>query len=412
MLSIAKCEWLAICRVKEKDRMRIGLAISKDDPQIGGGLTYIQEILQAVNSVLQETNHTFYLIGYEPEKPRYLDDIKLPWLTLHQAELLARPPARDYEYFPEIAQANLDLICYLQPWLGEILDIPYISTVWDLQHRRQPFFPEVSLFDEFNRREEMYRRSLQRAAYIIAPNEVAKAEIVAFYQVAPERVRPIHLPTPAFALSPQPHPDEEGLFRRLGVNRQYLFYPAQLWPHKNHILLLWMLRDLKERHGQDLQLVLTGSDRKNLPFLTEKIVELGLEDQVILGGFVSQPDLVPLYQRAAALVFPSLFGPENFPPLEAFALGCPVVAGRIAGAEEQMGDAAILVEPTNHELWSDAVASILRDKRLRSDLVAKGKKRATSFGPTEFAREMLRLFDEFALYRRTWPSSGDAATFE
>jgi glycosyltransferase involved in cell wall biosynthesis len=392
--------------------MRIGIAISKDDPQIGGGLTYIQEILDAINGILAETKHTFYLIGYEPEKPAHLSDIQLPWLTLHQAELLSRPPVRDYEYFPDIATANLDLICYLQPWVGEILDIPYISTVWDLQHRLQPFFPEVSLFNEFDRREEMYRRSLQRAAYIITPNEVGKQEIVRFYQVAPERVWPIALPTPAFALAPQPHPDEEGLFRRLGVDRPYLFYPDQLWPHKNHILLLLMLRDLKSRHALDLQLVLTGSDRKNLPFITEKITQLGLVEQVILAGFVSQPDLPPLYRRAAALVFPSLFGPENFPPLEAFALECPVVAGRIPGAQEQMGDAAILVDPTNHELWSDAVARVLLDKELRATLVARGKKRAFSFGPTEFAREMLRVFDEFELYRRTWPSSEDTVTFD
>jgi len=173
-----------------------------------------------------------------------------------------------------------------------------------------------------------------------------------------------------------------------------------------------MLKDLKERYGQNLQLVLTGSDRRNQPFLIEKIAQLGLEEQVIFGGFVSQPDLVPLYQRATALVFPSLFGPENFPPLEAFALGCPVAAGRIPGAEEQMGDAAILVDPTNHELWSDALISILQDKELRSTLVERGKKRAASFGPIEFARELLRLFDDFALYRRTWPSSEDAVAFE
>jgi glycosyltransferase involved in cell wall biosynthesis len=388
--------------------MRIGIAISKDDPQIGGGLTYVQEILEAINGVLSETKHTFYLIGYEPEKPAHLGNILLPWLKLHQAALLSRPPARDYEYYPDIAAANLDLICYLQPWMGEILDIPYISTVWDLQHRLQPFFPEVSLFNEFDRREETYRRALQRAAFIITPNEVGKQEIVRFYQVAPERVRPIALPTPAFALANQSHPDEDGLFRRLGVNRDYLFYPAQLWPHKNHILLLLMLKDLKDRHGLDLQLVLTGSDRKNLPFLSEKIARLGLEEQVILAGFVTQPDLPPLYRRAAALVFPSLFGPENFPPLEAFALECPVIAGRIPGAEEQMGEAAVLVDPTNHQAWSDAVIRIMADKELRATLIARGKRRACAFGPEEFARELLKLFDEFSLYRRTWPSSEDA----
>ncbi|MFY9988709.1 MAG: glycosyltransferase, partial [Chthoniobacterales bacterium] len=96
---------------------------------------------------------------------------------------------------------------------------------------------------------------------------------------------------------------------------------------------------------------------------------------------------------------------------EAFALGCPVVAGRIPGAEEQMGDAAILVDPTNHARWSDALISILQEKELRSTLVERGKKRAASFGPIDFARELLHLFDDFALYRRTWPSSEDTVTY-
>ena len=404
--------WLAADLLRARNVMRIGIAFTPDDPEIGGGATYVQETLEAINSILPETSHTFYLISYASERPPHLANIKLPWLGLQQAGLLSRPPARDYEYYQDIVRENLDLICYIQPWMGDILDIPYISIVWDLQHRRQPFFPEVSLFNEFERREEMYRRSLQRAAYIIASNEVGKEEIVTFYQVAPERVRTIHQPTPAFALAASPHPDVDDLFQRLGIDRDYLFYPAQLWPHKNHILLLMMMQDLKSRHGLDLQLVLTGSDRKNQSFLTEKIALLGLEKQVILGGFVRQLDLIPLYQKAAALVFPSLFGPENFPPLEAFALGCPVIAGQIPGAEEQMGDAALLVDPLKHELWSDAVARVLQDKALRSTLISKGRTRATSFGPTEFAREMLRLFDEFYLYRRTWPSSEDSVTFD
>src|SRR5271157_4187527 len=102
--------------------MRIGIVIFKDDPQIGGGLTYVQEILEGLNRQLAKTEHRFYLIGVEPEKPAHL--------------------------------ANIDLLCYLQPWMGQIRDIPYISTVWDLAHRVYPFFPEVSLYGEFGRRED------------------------------------------------------------------------------------------------------------------------------------------------------------------------------------------------------------------------------------------------------------------
>jgi glycosyltransferase involved in cell wall biosynthesis len=387
--------------------MRIGIVIFKDDPQAGGGLTYVQEILEGLNRRLTKTEHRFYLIGVEREKPAHLGHIDLPWLGSYQAEMLPRPPASDFEYYPEVAKANLDLLCYLQPWMGQIRDIPYISTVWDLAHRCYPFFPEVSLYGEFGRREDMFRRYLQRATYIITPNEAGKKEIIAFYQVAEDRVRLIHHPTPTFALEGKPHPDPERLLHRLGIDRDFLLYPAQLWPHKNHILLLLMLDTLRKQHGENLQLILTGSNRGNFPFLTHKIAQLGLENQVVLAGFVSRPDLVALYQKAIALVYPCFFGPENFPPMEAFALGCPVIAAKIPGAKEQMGDAAILLDPTNPELWSQAVMLLRQDAGLRQSLIIKGKKRALAFTPDDCAREMLNLFDEFALYRRTWPTSED-----
>jgi glycosyltransferase involved in cell wall biosynthesis len=387
--------------------MRIGIVIFQDDPQIGGGLTFVQEILEGLNRQLIKTEHRFYLIGVEREKPAHLAHIDLPWLGSHQAEMLPRPPASDFEYYPEVAKSNLDLLCYLQPWMGQIRDIPYISTVWDLAHRVYPFFPEVSLYGEFGRREEMFRRYLQRATYIITPNEAGKKEIIAFYQVAEDRVRLIQHPTPTFALEGKPHPDPQGFLSRLGVDRDFLLYPAQLWPHKNHVLLLLTLDILRKEHGDNLQLVLTGSNRGNFPFLTHKIAQLGLQKQVVLAGFVSQPDLVALYKKAVALVYPSFFGPENFPPMEAFALGCPVIAAQIPGAKEQMGDAAILLDPTNPALWSQAVMLLRQDAGLRQSLISKGKKRAFGFTPDDCAREMLNLFDEFALYRRTWPTSED-----
>ena len=115
--------------------MRIGIVIFKDDPQIGGGLTYVQEILDGLNRQLVKTDHQFFLVGIEPKKPAHLAHIDLPWLGSQQAAMLPRPPACDFEYYPDVAEAKLDLLYYVQPWMGQIRDIPYISTVWDLAHR-------------------------------------------------------------------------------------------------------------------------------------------------------------------------------------------------------------------------------------------------------------------------------------
>jgi glycosyltransferase involved in cell wall biosynthesis len=392
--------------------MKIGIVIFTDDAQIGGAVTYIQQILQGLMKKAAGCRHSFCLIGKGEQKPGYLADIDLRWISLRREEL-AQPPASDVEYYPEVNREEFDLLCYLHPWshwICPIRDIPYFSNVWDLQHRLQPFFPEVTSFGEFDRRQGMYRRALERAACIIASNEVGKREIVSLFQVAPERVRAIEHPTPEFALNARESKAKDTL-SRLGIGKSYLFYPAQFWPHKNHILLLLMLQQLRQKHRQDLELVLTGSDRGNQTYIRQKIQELGLENRVRFVGFVSQEDLITLYRKAVALVFPSFFGPENLPPLEAFALGCPVIASDVAGAKEQMGDAAILVDPKRPELWSQAVLRLRRDWLLRQTLIVKGKKRARKFRQEDFARELLNLFDEFALYRRTWASSEDKIKF-
>ena len=388
--------------------MKIGIVIFTDDAQIGGGVTYLQQILQALVKKKPAVGHSFCLIGNGNGKPAHLDHIDFPWIELPRQDPGKGPAPDAVEYYPAVQRENFDLLLHLHPWsptVCPIRDIPYISNVWDLQHRLQPFFPEVSSYGEFDRREEMYRRSLQRAAFIIAANEAGKREVVSFFQVAPERVRTIMHPTPAYALEADPA-NESDILSKLGVTGEYLFYPAQFWPHKNHILLVLMLKRLQRVHGLDIKLVLTGSDRGNQNYIREKATNLGLEKKVIFAGYVSQLDLITLYRKAVALVFPSFFGPENFPPLEACALGCPVIAADVAGAREQLGEAGILLDPTKPEAWSQAVVRLRQDVDLLESLITKGKKRAQSFTPDDFARELLSLFDEFIAYRRTWASSG------
>ena len=72
-----------------------------------------------------------------------------------------------------------------------------------------------------------------------------------------------------------------------------------------------------------------------------------------------------------------------------------------------MGDAAILLDPTNQESWSQAVRQLQRDPALRESLTLKGKKREFNTTPDDFTRELIKLFDQFAFCRRTWPSGCD-----
>jgi glycosyltransferase involved in cell wall biosynthesis len=145
-----------------------------------------------------------------------------------------------------------------------------------------------------------------------------------------------------------------------------------------------------------------GSDKGNQAHVERAAKELGLDTCIHFLGFVSREDLVALYQNAFALAYVSWFGPENLPPLEAFALGCPVVASRIPGAEEQLGPAALFVAPENPEDIAAGIVKLHQDGSLRDRLVAAGTVRARQWTAKDYAAGVLRAIDQLEPVIRCW----------
>jgi glycosyltransferase involved in cell wall biosynthesis len=247
----------------------------------------------------------------------------------------------------------------------------------------------------------MYATAIPRASAVIVGTETGKAEIVQFYGVPPERVKLIPLPTLEFALSASKDSGKEVL-TKYRIPEGYLFYPAQFWPHKNHVGLLLAIKILREQYDLTLPVVFVGSDMGNLPYVRRMVDELGLSTQVHFLGFVPQEDLVGLYRNAFALTFLTFFGPDNLPPLEAFALGCPVIASNVSGAQEQMGDAALLVDPRDEEQIALAVKSLYEDLELRRTLMQRGFERANKWTGEDYVRSVFAILDEFEPVRRCW----------
>ena len=121
-------------------------------------------------------------------------------------------------------------------------------------------------------------------------------------------------------------------------------------------------------------------------------------------GFVTQQDLQSLYQNALALVYPTFCGPENLPPLEAFALGCPVIASRVSGADEQLGDAALLFDPSDHVELAKMIKLLIDKKEVGARLIKRGKVRAGKWTSKDFVSGIFSLLDEFEPIRKSWPA--------
>lgn len=122
--------------------------------------------------------------------------------------------------------------------------------------------------------------------------------------------------------------------------------------------------------------------------------ELGLEADVILEDLMSQEDLVSFYSQADVFAFPSLYEGFGWPPLEAMACGCPVVASSATSVPEVVGGAAILREPQDVAGWVEALAQVLTDDRTRKELTLKGMERVKELSWEKTARRTLEVYRE------------------
>ena len=294
---------------------------------------------------------------------------------------------------------GIDLMWFPTP-VCERVEVPYVVTIWDLEHRLHPYFPELAANGEWPARERYFSEVVRRAAYVVTGTAIGRDEIARFYGVDVERMRILPHPTPAFALD-----SARSARPSLGVPvaSPFVLYPAQFWSHKNHVGLLHGVAELARR-GTVVHCALVGSDKGNLEHVRGRAAALGIADRVHFLGFVSRDDLIALYRNAAALAYVSLCGPENLPPLEAMALGCPVIASDFPGAREQLGDAALLVDTRDPALLADAIQRVMDSPELRRELATKGTARAARYTQTEFGRDIQAVVDEFRRTRELWNS--------
>ena len=110
----------------------------------------------------------------------------------------------------------------------------------------------------------------------------------------------------------------------------------------------------------------------------------------------------PTAVRAISVTPADVKALRGLPPLEAFGLGCPVIAADVPGASEQLGDAAIRVNPANDLEIAQALKSLFHDKVKREELIRRGKERARRFTGRDFAKGLFDLLDEFEPVRRSW----------
>ncbi|MCR5612534.1 glycosyltransferase family 1 protein [Treponema sp.] len=290
---------------------------------------------------------------------------------------------------------DIDLFWFTSPGVYDV-SYPYVYTVWDLGHRRTPYFPEVSRTGwTWGAREETYQRMLYKASYILTGNEEGKKEILESYPMPEDKIRISPFPVASFCRGSEKKPDFD-------IPEQFFFYPAQFWPHKNHICILDALVILRDKYNLRPVVFLTGSDKGNREYIKAKIAEYKLDNQVRFTGFVTDEELKYLYSHATGMIFASLMGPNNMPPIEATFLNCPVIITDLDGHKEQLKDTALYFNGYKPDQLAAHMKTLLTSKAKRTAIIKKEIVLAKDFDKINYFACVKNIIDEFSAVRHTW----------
>ncbi len=378
--------------------MRIGIDVLFWIPNaMGGSQTYSGELIRALAELDGGDEYVVFLNAdgarrFVPPSPRFRVQVCpipgrfRPLRVLWQHLILP----------VQVRRLGIDVLHSLG-YMGPLaVPTKQVVTVLDMVHY---LFPQDIEPPKRHLWRALFPLSLWRADRVITFSESVRQEVGRFFPWALAKTVVIPLAVDRSLFNPGP----TGAARGRPGGRPFLLAVATMSRHKNLDRLVVAYAQVR-RVYPDLQLILAGLMRPwQREGLEQRIRALGLEGHVVLAGWVSSEELVRLYRTAEALVFPSLYEGFGFPPLEAMACGCPVVASNASAVPEVSGGAAVFFDPEDEGDMARAILAVLSSPNERERLVRLGLERALEYTWQETAART------YEVYRSCYQKPGQGA---
>lgn len=405
--------------MKNKNEKKI--AIFLDSRKESGG--EYQHLIYTLNAILNNNKHNykFFVICLSKKLNLNLEkkfDIEVKFFSLNALErhicyLRNHNPTirriRNYFFTNKfenfLKKNNVDVVYFTGPSQYSLYleNTKFFITIPDVDHRHHIEFPEITGNSEFERKDEIFSKSLPKALAIITNAEIIKERLCYYYNLPEERIILISL-KPANSIDNFIFSQDKNEFYKKKYNlfKNYIYYPAMYLPHKNHKTLIDTIKLLNEKFSIKLRAIFSGSDvgyKKNLLTYCKNNKMESLIDFI---DFVDDDALPYLYKNAFAIVFPVLIGPTFTPVWEAFKMEVPVIFSNLDGVKNVYGDAVIYVNPLDPHEISKALKSLKENKLLLSDLLNNGRKQLEEM---KKKNDYLQIFEIVKKYRRikqTW----------
>lgn len=269
---------------------------------------------------------------------------------------------------------------------------PAVSTFHDVGYLRYPHTHHgiyAALFPGFA------NAAVEKSRRIIVPSESSRDEMIHFYPRAKNKLRVVYM---AAREEFRPIDDENFLNRiakKYSLPEKYILCVGTLEPRKNlERFFAAFKRYYDKKPDSDLHLVLSGKTWVRHRQFLETRKKSGLENRIILTGYIPQEEITAVYNLALALAFPSYYEGFGIPAVEAMRCGLPVISSNAFSLPEILQDAAVYFDPFEIDQMVDAIIIISEDRELRIELTRLGLKRAENFSWENTAKLTEEIYHE------------------
>ncbi len=370
-------------------------------PGFSGGIEQVVIGLAQGLSSLDDGDENYYFLTYAGADDWLTPYIQGPCQVLHTEQsrqqswrraIAARAPAikRLLEWLAALAvkkavnipasngtieRSNIDLMHFtLQS--AFLTDVPSIYHPHDLQHLHLPEY-----FSRYERegRSVVYKRFSDQARMLAVSSSWVRQDLVDNLGIPRDKIAVVPL-APATEGYGRPTSDQLASVRaKFALPEAFIFYPAQTWPHKNHIGLIEAAARVRDRHGERIQFVFSGRISEHHSMLEKRVNQLDLAEQVRFLGFVTPMELQCLYRLCRGVAIPTKFEAASFPLWEAFLAEAPTACSNVTSLPTQAGDAALVFDPDDSDDIARNLYELWTDEALRKKLSERGAENVKRF---------------------------------
>lgn len=353
----------------------------------GGNETYYRNIIDNIHKFMKQDDEIILLMSSKKEAERInkknIRNIKTVFFK-------SKNPIIRYLYeIPKLVRKYKADVLHTQYYAPLIKNCKLVVTIHDISYEH---FPEYFKKLELIRNRVWIWYSSKISDIILTVSEYSKKDISERYKINKDKIVVTHLATSEIYKQVDEKLVEETK-EKFGIKGSYLLTVGNLQPRKNMVRLINSYTEIKSNNPEfNLKLVIVGKKAWKFDGIFKTVNSANLNDEVILTDYVSDYELVNLYNGAEIFIYPSIFEGFGLPVIEAMACGTPVITSNVSSLPEVAGDCALLINPYDQNSISNEIIKLYKNKEMIESLKNSGMIRAKTF---KWEETTLKIFNVY-----------------